>query len=76
MARGGAVDSSPEFEHAVLVNAAPTRVLAAFFDPHALATWWQVARSVTTPRALGVYAIEWAPTEFRDDLLGPLGDLL
>ena len=35
-------EPSPEFEHSVLVNAAPTRVLAAFFDPHALATWWQV----------------------------------
>ena len=41
-------DASPEFEHSILINAAPTRVLAAFFEPHALAAWWQVSRSVTT----------------------------
>src|SRR5262245_54851948 len=29
--------------------------------------------SVTTPRALGPYAIEWKSTEFRDDVLGRLG---
>jgi len=28
---------------------------------------------VTTPRALGPYAVEWAPTDFRDDVLGRLG---
>jgi hypothetical protein len=48
-------------------------VLAAFFDPAALADWWQVARSVTTPRPLGIYAIEWASTPFKDEVLGSLG---
>src|SRR5919202_5491144 len=62
-----------EFDHSLMISAAPTRVLAAFFDPAALATWWQATRSVTTPRPLGVYAIEWPPTEDRDDLLGRLG---
>src|SRR5260370_25268394 len=66
-------DASPEFEHSVLVNAAPTRVLATFFDPHALAAWWQVSRSVTTPRPMGVFAVEWPPTPDADDVLGPLG---
>ena len=47
-------------EHTILITAAPTRVLAAFFDPDALAAWWQAIRSVTTPRPLGVYAVEWA----------------
>jgi len=65
--------SAPEFDHSLLINAAPTRVLAAFFDPHALAVWWQAARSVTTPKPLGVYAVEWAPTAEADDLLGRLG---
>lgn len=55
------------------IAAAPALVLKAFFDADGLAAWWQVARSVTTPRALGPYAIEWTPTEFRDDLLGRLG---
>ena len=61
------------FEHAVLITAAPTRVLAAFFDPDALAAWWQTVRSVTTPRPLGVYAVEWEATPFQDDVLGTLG---
>lgn len=65
--------SGDHFEHSVLIAAPPARVLAAFFDPRALASWWQAIRSVTTPRALGVYAIEWQPTEERDELLGRLG---
>ena len=60
-------------EHTVLITAAPTRVLAAFFDPDALAAWWQAVRSVTTPRPLGVYAVEWEVTPFRDEVLGTLG---
>jgi hypothetical protein len=48
-------------------------VVKAFFDAAALAAWWQVARSVTTPRALGPYAVEWTPTDFRDETLGRLG---
>ncbi|MGH7995079.1 MAG: SRPBCC family protein [Opitutaceae bacterium] len=55
------------------IAAPPGPILAAFFDPPALAHWWQVVRAVTTPRSLGAYAVEWAPTEFRDDLLGRLG---
>ena|SRR5689334_15189113 len=56
------------------VIAAPAgRVMKAFFDADALQAWWQVSRSVTTPRALGAYAIEWPPTEFRDEILGRLG---
>jgi uncharacterized protein YndB with AHSA1/START domain len=66
-------EPSPEFDYSLLVNAAPTRVLAAFFDPHALSQWWQAARSVTTPRPMGVYAVEWAPTPDADDILGRLG---
>lgn len=61
------------FDHTLLISAAPTRVLNAFFDPHALATWWQTTRSVTTPRPLGIYAVEWEPTSDADDLLGRLG---
>ena len=56
-----------------MIVAAPARVLKAFFDADALGAWWQVAHSVTTPRALGPYAIEWNPTDFRDEVLGRLG---
>jgi uncharacterized protein YndB with AHSA1/START domain len=56
------------------VIAAPAAtVLRAFFDPDALGAWWQVAHSVTIPRPLGPYAIEWVPTDFRDEVLGRLG---
>jgi uncharacterized protein YndB with AHSA1/START domain len=55
------------------IDAPPARVLKAFFDADALGAWWQAARSVTVPRTLGPYAIEWKPTEYRDDVLGRLG---
>lgn len=48
-------------------------MLKAFFDADALNAWWQVKHAVTTPRTLGPYAVEWAPTDFRDDILGRLG---
>ena len=57
----------------VFIDAPPERVLKAFFDADAIGAWWQAARSVTTPRALGVYGVEWEPTEFRDEILGRLG---
>ena len=57
----------------LVIKAPPSRVLKAFFDADALGAWWQVARSVTTPRVLGAYAIEWASTDFEDDTLGRLG---
>ena len=64
---------SPELDLSVVVNAPPSRVLRAFFDADALHAWWQAVHSVTTPRALGAFAIEWAPTDFRDEVLGRLG---
>lgn len=56
-----------------MIVASPVQVLKAFFDPDALGAWWQVAHSVTTPRPFGPYAIEWNPTDFRDEVLGRLG---
>ena len=56
-----------------VIAAPPGRVLKAFFDADALRAWWQVAHAVTTPRILGPYAIEWQPTDFRDEILGRLG---
>jgi hypothetical protein len=57
----------------VVIKSPPDRILRFFFDAEALGTWWQTARSVTSPRVLGPYAIEWPPTEYRDDVLGRLG---
>ena len=62
-----------QFEETIQVTAAPTQVIAASFDSEALAVWWHAVRSVTTPRPLGVYAIEWETTSFQDDVLGSLG---
>lgn len=62
-----------EFAHSLVINAPPAAVLDAFFDSESLTAWWQVSRSVCIPRALGSYAVEWVPTEWRDELLGRLG---
>jgi uncharacterized protein YndB with AHSA1/START domain len=66
-------DPPVSFDHSILINAPPDRVLEAFFNPVALKVWWQTTRSVTTPRPLGVYAVEWEATSEADDVLGPLG---
>ena len=65
--------SPKSFEHTLTIAAPPAAVFDAFFDPRALAVWWQAVRSVTTPVALGVYAVEWRPSEWADDRLGTLG---
>ena len=64
---------SPSLDITVTIAAPASHVLKAFFDADALNAWWQVAHSVTTARVLGPYAIEWAPTDFCDDVLGRLG---
>ncbi len=69
MSRGSTV----AFDQSLVVAATPEQVIRAFFDPEALASWWQTIRSVTTPQVLGIYAVEWAPSTYRDDVLGPLG---
>ena len=65
-------DPSPElherFEQHLIIAADPRVVFDCFFQPDALRAWWQAVRSVTTPVPLGVYAIEWARTPYRDDL--------
>ena len=62
-----------QIEHDIAITAAPSQVLAAFFDAEALAVWWRTVRAVTTPRPLGVYAVEWRSSPFRDDVFGMLG---
>jgi hypothetical protein len=56
-----------------VIAAQPRLILKAFFDHEALGAWWLVSRSVTTPRPLGPYVLEWEPTEYRDEVLGRLG---
>ena len=64
---------APSLDVSAIIKAPAGRVLKAFFDADALGAWWQVAHSVTTPRTVGPYASEWAPTDFRDEILGRLG---
>ena len=61
------------FDHAISITAAPTQVLSAFFDSHALSAGWYVTRSDTTPRPQGINAVERNMTPFQDDVLGTLG---
>ena len=68
-----AAPRSQGLDVSAIIKAPPTRVLKAFFDADAIGAWWQARRSVTTPRVLGAYAIEWAPTDFQDEILGRLG---
>jgi uncharacterized protein YndB with AHSA1/START domain len=70
---GKGVTATQGLDVTLVINSPPGRVLKAFFDADALGAWWQVAHAVTTPRPLGPYAIEWLPTDFRDDVLGRLG---
>ena len=65
--------ANERFEQSLLIAATPAAVYKCFFTPDALRAWWQVVRSVTTPKPFGVYAVEWATTPYRDDVLGPLG---
>ena len=62
-----------EFNHSLTIQAPPAAVLDAFFDPNALTAWWRVKRSLCVPRPLGVYAVEWEPTEWQDEVFGRLG---
>ena len=65
--------AAPVLDVSIVIGAPAGRVLKAFFDADALCAWWQVSHAVTMPRALGPYVVEWAPTDFRDDVLGRLG---
>jgi uncharacterized protein YndB with AHSA1/START domain len=56
-----------------LIPAPPARVMAAFFNDQDLKGWWQATRAIAVARPLGMYAIEWDTTDFKDEILGPLG---
>lgn len=68
-----ALGKSPSLDVSTVINAPASLILKAFFEAEALGAWWQVAHSVTIPRTLGPYAVEWVPTDFRDETLGRLG---
>lgn len=66
-------EAGDRFEQELVIAADPAAVFRCFFTADALRAWWQAVRSVTTPVPFGVFAVEWATTPYRDDLLGPLG---
>ena len=65
-----------QFTADLVIIATPAAVIDAFFDPKALAVWWQATRSFCVPRPLGGYAVEWETTDWSDDVLGRLGGAL
>jgi hypothetical protein len=65
-----------EFTHRQTIEAPAAAVLGAFFDHDALAVWWRARRSLCVARPLGVYAVEWEPTEWRDEIFGRMGGVL
>jgi hypothetical protein len=69
------VETELSLDVSIDIRAVPRVVIDAFFDGLALSTWWRARRSVTTPRTLGPYAIEWT-SEARDEILGRLGGVL
>jgi hypothetical protein len=60
----------------ISIAAPAASVLDAFFEPAALTGWWDVTRSLCLPKPLGSYAVQWEPTEWRDEVLGRLGGTL
>jgi uncharacterized protein YndB with AHSA1/START domain len=56
-----------------LISAPPARVMQLFFTEADLRGWWQVSKAFAVPRPLGMYAIEWESTDFKDEILGRLG---
>ena len=67
---------APCLDISVDVNATPRIVIDAFFEPEMLSRWCGTVRSVTTPRPLGPYALEWPSTNSADEVLGRLGGVL
>ena len=59
-----------------LLQAPPARVMQMFFLEADLKGWWQASRAFAVARPLGMYAIEWEPTDFKDEILGRLGGTL
>jgi len=56
-----------------LIQAPPARVMQAFFTDTDLQGWWGATRVFAVARPLGMYAIEWESTDFKDEVLGRLG---
>jgi len=65
---------APSLDVSAVIAAPAGRIMKAFFRRRrAERRGGRSGISVTTPRTLGPYAIEWAPTDFRDEILGRLG---
>jgi hypothetical protein len=71
--RGAAAGDPSALDCAIDIAVAPEVVYEAFFWPDRLRSWLHVRGSVTTPKSLGVYALEWPTAADPDPLLGPFG---
>jgi uncharacterized protein YndB with AHSA1/START domain len=63
----------PHLDVSIEISATPRVVMDAFFDAASLTHWCGTVRSVTLPRVLGPYALEWATATEHDEVLGRLG---
>ena len=72
MSRAAAADPA-SFDCVIEIAAPPEAVYSAFFSRDALQQWWGVIASITGPRPLGIYALEWDRSTDADALLGPWG---
>ena len=66
----------PSLDATVEIEATPRVVLDAFFDATLLSRWCGTIRTVTQPKTLGPYALEWPVTREADEVLGHLGGFL
>ena len=65
-----------QIDISIVIAAPPAGCCARSSTPTRSAPGGRRPRSITTPRVLGPYVIEWRPTEFRDEVLGRLGGVL
>jgi len=66
----------PTLDVSIDIAAAPDAVFDSFFQERALAEWLGTSRSITLPRLIGPYVLEWPTTDERDDVLGRSGGVL
>jgi hypothetical protein len=68
--------ATPGIDATADIKVTPRVVLESFFEAVLLRAWMGTIRSVTIPRVLGPYALEWPTREEKDDVLGRLGGVL
>lgn len=66
-------EQPPKLDVTIEIAAPAELVFTAFFDAPALGAWHQTTRSITIPRLLGPYVLEWPVSRQSDEILGRMG---